>query len=625
MASTACPTIIGNPAIGLVADGWDTFHGFATTSFNLATTALQATADFSVAPVDFNISFDLTEQVTGYQRPPTPDMLDITFNKDAVKDPGNVPIPSDISATFGPQPTANLVEPSINIDDGPGDLTAVAPGPAPPLQAVTIPTAPDLDQYIPAPPTLFNLSLPTPPTIPVRQFTGVKPVLDFEPPAQTWSFEPEDYTSALLDQLRSTVTNVLNGGSGLPVAVENALYARFVARDDESALRAEQETIEEFSSKGWSEPNGVLEARLRQTRQDSINARANATRDVYISNKQLENDNMKAYATLGVSLESKLIDNHLGIQQLILDGQKFILQSAIEIYNARATLFNAQLSAYQADAQVFRDLLQADLNQLEVYKAEIDAQRLIGEINSNLVAVYQGLLQSVNSRVEIYRSQIAGVEAQVSVNRSIIEAFGSEVSAYAETVRAYGIQWDAFKSKVDAQVSKERIYEISTNAFVARLGAWASANNNIIEQKKLILSQDDFKLRTWEANLEKMKAFLALELGRVDTVVKQNASSVDLYRGEAVIESAAADSNTRIANLEIAQRQAQVDTGLKNAQLHVEQTKNIASLLLEKLHGVAQVASQLAAASFSAVHFSAGASSSTTDSQACETVLQLQG
>lgn len=625
MASSACPTIIGNPAIGLVADGWDTFHGFATTSFNLAQTALQDTADFSVAPVDFNIAFDLTEQVTGYQRPPTPVLLDISFSKDAIKDPGNVPNASDISASFAPAPTSNLVEPSINIDDGPGDLKATPPGPAPALDLVPIPVAPDISGDIPDVPTLFNLKIPTIPTLPVRTFNGVRPVLDFAPPAQTWSFEPEDYTSALLNQLRSTVTNVLTGGSGLPAAVENALYARFVARDDESSLRAEQETIEEFSSRGWSEPNGVLSARLAQTRQDSINARANASRDVYIQNKQLENENMKAYATLGVSLESKLIDNHLGIQQLILDGQKFILQSAIEIYNARATLFNAQLQAYQTDAQVFRDLIAADLNQLEQAKAQIEAQKLIGDVNQQLVSLYVARFQGVMARVELFRSQVAGATAQVEQNKAIISAYGETVSAFESQVRAYAAEWDAFKSRVDAQVSKERIYEISTNAFVARLGAWATANTNVIEQKKLILSQDDFKLRTWEANLEKMKAFLALELGRVDTVVKQNTSNVDLYRGQASVETAASDSNTRIANLEIAQRQASVDTGLKNAQLHIEQTKNIASLLLEKLHGVAQVASQLAAASFSAVHFSAGATSSTTDSQACETVLQLTG
>lgn len=625
MASSACPTIIGNPAIGLVASGWDTFHGFAVTSFQLAQTALQDTADFTVAPVDFNVSFDLTEQVTGYQRPPTPKLLDISFNKDAIKDPGNIPTPSNISATFDAAPTANLVEPVINIDDGPGPLTATPPGDAPPLQSVAAITAPDIDGDIPDVPSLYALKIPTIPTLPVRTFDGQRPVLDFSPPAQTWSFSPEQYTSALLDQLRGTVTDVLNGGSGLPVAVENALYDRFVARDDESALRAEQETIEEFSSRGWSEPNGVLDARIRQTKQDSINARANATRDVYVSNKQLENENMKAYATLGVSLESKLIDNHLGIQQLILDGQKFILQSAIEIYNARATLFNAQLSAYQADAQVFRDLIAADLNQLEQAKAQIEAQKLIGDVNQQLVSLYVARFQGVMARVEIFRSQVAGATAQVEQNKAIISAYGETVSAFAENVRAYGMEWDAFKSKVDAQVSKERIYEISTNAFVARVGAWASANNNIIEQKKLILSQDDFKLRSWEASLEKMKAFLALELGRIDTVVKQNTSNVDLYRGLAAVETAASDSNTRIANLEIAQRQAAVDTGLKNAQLHVEQTKNVASLLLEKLHGVAQVASQLCSAAFSAVHFSAGASSSTTDSQACETVLQLTG
>lgn len=623
MASSACPTIIGNPAIGLVASGWDTFHNFAVTSFHLAETALQDLSEFTAAPFNFNISYDLAGDWTSYHRPLAPDDVDISFNSDKVNDPGAPPIPTQIVAAFPSMPTANLVEPSINIDDGPGPLTLTAPGPAPTLADIVVPDAPDI--VLPDVPTLQALNLPTAPTITLPTFDGVRPVLDFDVPAQTWSFTPEQYTSALLDKVRNQVSLGLDSGTGLPAAIEQALFDRAASRDDDSAIRAMQETREEFSSRGWSEPNGVLSARLRQTRQDSINARANSSRDIYIQNKQLEIENLKFYVTTAVSLESKLIDLHLGIQGLLLDAQKFLLQSAIEIYNARVALFNAQQLAYQTDAQVFRDRLQAVLTELEVYKAEIDAQRLIGEINQQLVAIYTAKLQGVNALVEIFRARVAGVQAQADVNRSIILAFGETVTAYAEGVRAYGIEWDAFKSRVDAEVSKERIYEISTNAFATRVNAWATGNNNIIEQKKLTLSTDDFKLRAWGGKLDRMKAQLSAELGRVDTVVRGYGSRVDRYRADATVETAASDANLRAVQLAIANLQATVDTGLKNAQLHIDQDKNIATIALEKLHGVAQVASQLAAASFSAVHFSAGASSSTSDSQSCETQLRLQG
>lgn len=620
--SSNCGLVVGDPAVGLVAEGWDTFHGFATTSFSLAQTAINDLTKFTITPIDFDVSWNLNADISGYQRPPTPADITVAYNTDAITDPGAAPSTTVDAVNFDTAPTAVLVEPSINIDDGPGDLTAVAPGAAPALAAVTIPTAPTIT--LPDAPTLYGLSLPTAPSITLPTFDGVRPVLNFDVPAQNWAFTPQDYTSALLNSVTNQISFGLQGNTGLPLAIEQALFDRAISRDDVSYLRAQQEAREQRASMGWSEPDGILDNRLMQVQQASINARANLSRDIYIQVSQVAIENIKFYTTQGIALESKLMDTHLSMQQLILDSNKFLLQSAIEIFNGRVSLFNAQQQAYATDAQVYRDKLQGALTEIEIYKAEIDAQRLVGEINQQLVSIYESKIRAVLASVEVYKAQVEGATAQAEANRVVIEAYRATVQAYAENVRAYEAEWEGYKAKVDAQVAKERIYEISANVFATRVDAWAKMQNNKIEQAKLVLSEKDLDLRGWLGKIDKFKAQFEAEKARIDAATSIYNSRVELYRGEAQVESAAAESNNRAAALLIEENKAATDVAIKNAQLQIEQLEKVASIILEKLRGLAQTTSQLAAASFAAVHFSASASHSASNGQECSTSIQIQ-
>lgn len=617
----SCPTIIGDAAVGLVVEGWDTFSGYASTSFNLAQTSLTKLYNFTLTPIAFDVSWNLSPDIEGYNRPVAPADITVSYNKDAVNDPGAPPISTIAPVTFTTAPTAVLVEPSINIDAGPSDLTAVAPGAAPTLAPVVIPVAPSIT--LPDAPTLYSLNLPTAPNITLPTFDGVRPVQNFDVPAQNWSFVAEAYSSTELDAVRAQIAFGLTGNTGLPLAIENALFDRALARDDVSMLRAQQEAREQRSSMGWSEPDGILDYRLMQVQQASINARANLSRDIYIQVSQVAIENIKFYTTQGIALESKLMDQNIALQTLILDSQKFVLQSAIEIFNGRISLFNAQQQAYATDAQVYRDKLQGALTEIEIYKAEIDAQRLVGEINQQLVSIYETKIRAVLASVEIYKAQVEGATAQAEANRVVIEAYRATVQAYAENVRAYAAQWDAFKSKVDAQVAKERIYEISANVYATRVDAWAKGNNNVIEQQKLLISEKDLDLRSWLGKIDQFKAEIEAEKARIDASVAIYNARVDLYRGEAQVETAASESNNRATQLLIENNKSATDVALKNAQLQVEQLEKNASLILEQLKGIATTTAQLCAASFSAVHFSAQASHSASNGQECSTVFQV--
>ncbi len=618
---TTCPLIVGDPATGLVIAGWNQFSQFATTSFNLAQNGLQALIDFSVAPVNFNISYNLTPDLQGYVRPPVPADISVAFDTSKINDPGAPPSTLIGPVSFDEAPVNTAVAPSINIGTGPGDLTAVAPTPPANPAPVVIPTAPTV--ALPDTPTLLSLNLPTFAGAPLPTFDSVRPELDFDVPGQTWNFTPVDYTSTLQDELQAQIELGLQGGTGLPPDVARALFEQALSKNDVSTLQAIMAVKEDRASMGWSEPDGVLDKKIIQIRQKALETSGNLNRDIYIRISDVAIANIKEYTDKGITLETKRMDLHISMQQLILDAQKFVMQSAIEIYNARATLFNAQLEAYKTDAAVFADRIQAALAEVEVYKAEIDAQRLIGEINQQSVSIYTAQIQAVLSTVEIYKAQVEGATAQVNANRAIVEMFQAQVTAFAEQVRAYAAQWDAYKSSVDAQVAKEGIYRTAVEAYAADVNAWASINSSKIAQQNLILGEKELDLKGWLGLLDRFKTQILAQTSIVDAGVRVYGSRVDLYRGEAQVESAASEANARQTSLLIESNRATVDTALKNAQLQSDQLFRLTTIIAEIKKALAQVASQLAAASMGAVHLAATASHEAANTQACSTILQI--
>lgn len=619
--SGSCDLIIGDAAIGLVTEGYGLMSGYAATSFQLAQDGLSKLYNFSVTPVAFDVSWNLNPDIQGYVRPIAPADIAAAYDPKAISDPGNAPDTSFNQITFTNAPVNTAVEPSINIDNGPGALTAVAPGAAPSLSAVVVPTAPTV--ALPSAPTLYSLNLPAAPAVTIPTFTGTRPVLNFDAPVQSWSFTAQDYSDTLLDSTKAQIAFGLLGGTGLPIAIEQAMYDRSNSRQDVSEIRAIQEAMEERSAKGWSEPDGILTYRIQEVRQNSANARAGFNRDVLLEIAKIDIENMKFYVQQGVALESKLIDLHLETQRLILEANKFVMQSAIELFNAKVSLFNAEQQAYATDAQVFRDKLQACLTQIEIYKAEIDAQKLVGEINQQLVSIYESNIRAVLASVEIYKAQVEGATAQAEANRVVIEAYRATVEAYGENVRAYEAQWRGYAAQVEAQVSKEKIYQISTDAYATNVHAWAEKNTSLIEQQKLVLGEKDLDVRVFQAKIEKFKAQYEAEAARIRALVEIYGSRVDLYRGEAGVEEAAAAANARAANLQIENNRSATEVALKNADLQINQLEKNAALILEQLKGITSTAAQLCASSFTALHFSAQASHSASNGQECSTVYQV--
>lgn len=620
--SGGCPIIVQDGPAGMVWAAYDKYSQFATNAYNLAYGSALNLGSFNLTPIPVTTQFNIDQSVYGFNRPTPPVLPPITYN-----DPGSVPAPPDTQVTpvqlTAPPTDPNVPPPVFDTYAPPGPLTATPPPDLPDLPDVQIPAMPTID--LPPVPTLRDLNLPDAPDIQIPAFTGVRPNITLDAPDNQWSFTPEQYTSALLTKVTGTVSGMLDGGTGLPAAVAQALRDRANDEVDVQAVRAEQEVVEDFASRGFSEPIGPMMQRLAMARQDAANKRAQTNRDIYVQDQQVAIENLRFAVTQGVALESTLMQNFMEEMRLSLSALQFARETTIAIFNAKISLANTEMQAYAIDAQVWRSQIEGELSQLEVYRAEIQGQQLIGEINQQDVAIYSERLRAVSVQADLYRTQMQGAEAQARANLSVAEAYRARIQGFGEQVHAYEVEWDAFSRQMSSNEIKARIYELTEGAYATRVRAWSEQNNTSLSLQRGDIEVAQLKLQGWRGQVDALLARTTAERDRVNALVSISGQTLDLYRANVAVETAASDANLRTLMTALEQERARTSVSLQNVELQIRQMEQNATLLLEAKKTIAQVSAQLAASSMSAVNFSAGTHSGLSQSYGCSTSYNFSG
>lgn len=623
-----CPIIVGDPTLGMVQDAYSRYSQFALQAWNLALQQAALLQGFTLKPIDFTVDYQPPGGWYSYVRPNwNPPQVNLAYAPKPINgNPPNMDIGS-ILYDAPPVDTTDSDKPSIQIPGTTPVLNATAPGNAPQLAPISLPSPPN--STLPAVSTLYALNLPaTPQFSPFPQFTSQRPIFTATPPAQNFHFTPTQYSSPLLSQIETTLTNMLtstyNNGTGIPDFAAAAMRARGFAELDAQELADIQQAYEEFSSRGFTTPTGVLYKRIAETRQTGQNRRGALNRDVLIRDVEIAVENLRFSITSGVQLEGTLMAQYTEFMRLSLQAAQFALQASIEIFNANVSVFNAQMQAYAIDAQVFRDQLLAIQTEVEIYKSQIDAQRLVGEINQQLVSIYETRVRALLAGAQIYTAQIEGVRATVEANGQLIAAFRAQVEAYSAQVNAYTAQWEGYKAQVDAQVSREKIYETAVAAYGQRVSAWSTKQNTYVEERKMLVQQRTLQLDGWKAALEANIAALDAENKRIDSNVRVFEGYVKKYSADASVEESASMAHDRFSTHQIQMEDQRTQVALRNAEIAINQLVQTSNLLLEARRSAATVLSQLTGSALSTVNFHAGVQSSVSQAQSCGIETQYQ-
>lgn len=115
--------------------------------------------------------------------------------------------------------------------------------------------------------------------------------------------------------------------------------------------------------------------------------------------------------------------------------------------------------------------------------------------------------------------------------------------------------------------------------------------------------------------MRRIDQIIKLEEVRLNALTSKDRMRVDVFRAQADVEQAASAASDRQFQSALAAARANVDVQLEEARIRSQENAQLQGLILEALKAMAQIMSQLAASTMSAVNYSASIGYSDSDSR----------
>lgn len=492
---------------------------------------------------------------------------------------------------------------------------------APAMAAIPVPTRPDIDSSVEIP-DAPDLAMPEMEaleqiTIPDFEFPQL-PDFDGKAPDPSsitvpdvfinWS-EPK-YESELLDELQAKVTDMMAGGTGLPAAVEDALFARARERDSAETERAVQEAVDMWASRDFSMPPGMLAKQVNVAREQGRLKAAELNRDIMVEAAKWEIESIRFAVQQGLALEQLTQNLFENTAKRLFEVARFQAESKINVFNAQISLFNAQNAAFDTLAQVYRTKLDGALAKLTAYKTAIDGQVALGQINQQKVDVFKAKLDAVQSNVEVYKAMMSGAQVRAQVIKDQFDAYRADVQAFAEQISAEKVKFDAYEAQVKAESAKTDILDAQARAYASTVQAVSNKADIKVKGAQLKMEAARTKVTKFLADVDAFKAKLEASLAEVQYATSAYTAQVEGWKAGASASVADAEMQSRFADMNTRTNIAFAEMQISEYQAKMQKAVQEAQVALEAAKAVGQYTAQLAAGAMSAAHVSASISGS---------------
>ena len=607
------PWEVPPPVYQYVGDAHNQFMAKGDELSNKATEYASRLANFNynLTPSVFTTGFDFNGQLSGFNRPATP-QIDLDEFQTTPVAPVQAPAAfsgRDITGLSIPELTA---QPPVSSGQAKPVAPLIAAPTAPARPSLpALPAEPDFASLTPAPVTLESLNLPAIPSVALPAFTAARPQFNAPVLSQDgWQFTPEQYVSALLDKIKSRLTTWMDGQEALPAAIERALYDRGRARIEVEVDEAVDQVWDEFGARGFTAPPDMLVARTDAIRfkGETQKAEFNTTATLKSFDEALAN--MRLAVQQGISLEGVTINLHIEGQRLLLASAQHLRDTGIALLNAAIAEFNALMSGYQTDAAVYETRLKAALSVLEEARLRIEAEKLKGEINEQSVRAYVAAWEGVRTAASAYESRVKAVSAQAEMLKIPIEIFAEETRAFEAVWNAHGKEWDGYRAGVEADGIKSQNYRALVEAHDTRIRGIIAVGNHEIEAERLRVAQNGQGIQLYEAGIRGVEAALSQERNRLNAIAQKVQAQATIFAAQAQLETAAAAATDRTFELGLEKAKAESNAHMETSRMRSQEKVQLLQLLQEAMKTVATVLTQLASSTMSAMNYSAGISGS---------------
>jgi hypothetical protein len=523
----------------------------------------------------------------------------------------NIPPYEDLSTNLG----LNLSDLEITIPDFVLPPPVVFPADPAPMDTSGKPDRPLVNTQIPIPAApdvvlpdigeLAAINIPAFQFPDLPLFDGVEPTFDTAPPSTNLVWSEPVYSSELMTDLTSRIHTMLAGGTGLPQAIQQALFDAARGREADTALEAEQGAFDDFAGRGFSMPPGMLSAAVAKAREKSRLEQNTLERDILTKSAQWEIENLRVAVEKGLAYETLLINQFNNMAERGFQAAKYRVEADIQLFNAMVTLYNARQNGFRVLAEVFKIKVDAALAKLEVFKAQIQGAIAQGQLNEQIVKVFLAKMEGVKTIIELFKSKMEGAKVQSEVVKNIIESYDVDVKAWSAKISAEKERFAAYYELVRAKAEVSRAVEWEAKAYEATIrGQEAKSNAKV----RFI----DARINAIRASVEKLRVGIEAEqlIARTSLEAiqaKAAAFSADTQRYAAEIHgvNTAREVTLRLAEDRLRNNLAYFEVLYKEYDAKLSRVLDEVKIKEAGLDAAARTTSTLAAGAMSAIHLQA--------------------
>lgn len=514
--------------------------------------------------------------------PPEPDIRDVedVALPDAPQNPPEVNIPATPNIAFPVSPTSPLIE---NVDT---------------------PASPDFE--LPEVPVLTQVNIPSPQSVNLPSFTATFPDssdIVFSPTPFNYS-EP-DFADELLDEIKQqTLDDLRDGGFGIDPRDEDQLVGRLRDREARGGRTNEGQVLRNFAARGYALPTGPLADQLSQTQQETQGRISAGEREIFTNRAELFRRTREFMLTNGVNIEGLLISLFGFRQERALKAAQFVSQFSIEVFDAFVRKFNTEVAAYTAQVQAYETLVRGEIAKLEIFRAEIDAQRLIVQINQAEVDVYTAQVNAVQAVVNIFETEMRAAAIKNDIQRLRIQQFGEEVNAYTALIGAERAKIGVYEAQIRGEEAKVNVYQSQVQTYATEVEAARTKSQIQNINVQTDIERARLNLATYQGQIQQFQSNLQREVERIRALTSVYDSDINSFRTlidgwKAFYDSA--DRNTALfynlinsnADRDLAQTQIELQRLISQTQIQLQATERGVDLFGQMVSAAQSAANSL--------------------------------
>ena len=461
----------------------------------------------------------------------------------------------------------------------------------------TLPAVPELEKIIPVSiPEIEDLGLPA------WEGDGDKPVLDFDPPDEMFVYYEDIYSSSLSNAIKSKLlTDLQNGGRGLDETWETALYERTRERRRLEDERMYEEAEKYFSSRGWMIPPGALASRLAEVSEIITGKNDELNETILMKQLDMARETEKFTIEKIISWETQMMVHANSVANRAFEAAKATVQTAIDIYNAKITQYNAQLQTWRTVAEVFKTRVEAAAKKLDVYRLKLEGQKLQNDIQLQELEKYKAELSGLTILANLYSAEMEGAKLRLEIDNHKLARFRYLVDNYVAQVGAKTSQFNLYQAQLTGEETKVRLYKEQVGAFGERLNVDRLKNDIEMATINSQIATNQNELAKFAGEVERFKTQLTAENDKIRNEVEAYGHKRGVYETDVRVQEM--DINAQLAeyNKQVEEQEKRVKILVEEANYNLKNFTDLHGLEIETAKAGANVAAQLIASSLSSM------------------------